>query len=696
MCCLRHVLWTPVLRLDGSDNSNDFWELVDSESIAPIGTCEKKGGLLQPPLGFRKNPSHWSTFLCATLEGADVAPNKLFKQTPPTPHTNRFEVGMKLEAVDKKNPRLICPATVGAVNEDNIFVTFDGWKGAFDYWCPYDSRDIFPVGWCQRSGHFLQPPGLKGKAQTPAKGKGKQANSTSTSATTEQKVSENGSTNAHKTNANHPNTRTSLSSSSSTATTPAKSSSASAAKTGAESASAAQSSSKPSKSRLTNGGTDNGLKDELIIDTTAHESRSSSGYDRKDGTTPSPKQLTPNKQTPALSPRQCSPVCVYVNHTCDCGPYLARESVRRMPVTYGPGSLNRTLKEAVQALQDSANVPKTVFSCLKAGNGRMIVSARFDGKNNARKMPHLNRESTFWSYIQTLLEDLHCCPNLMSDERLESSCDKCAPSSGAPQPSSAATAPKASTATSTTATAVNAKSTPKLKAESVSTAAPAVDHRQNRNTAAATKSVATETAHVGAQTTLSTTPAVKRKNSVLDNDYKSTPDLSTRQSPPARAPKSPKLTNTAASSAAAATVADISTTPTPLPPASATHRVSIQPNRTASVATSSSFSGNTTGLLSPTAVAMATTPTSPPPLATNPAEWTIDDVIRHLVTVDASLQSHAETFRKHEIDGKAFLLLNSDMMMKYMGLKLGPALKICNITERLKSTNSRRVSSFLH
>jgi len=37
-----------------------------------------------------------------------------------------------------------------------------------------------------------------------------------------------------------------------------------------------------------------------------------------------------------------------------------------------------------------------------------------------------------------------------------------------------------------------------------------------------------------------------------------------------------------------------------------------------------------------------------------------------------------------EIDGKALLLLNSDMMMKYMGLKLGPALKICNLVNRIK------------
>ncbi|RWS22937.1 polycomb protein SCMH1-like protein [Leptotrombidium deliense] len=74
------------------------------------------------------------------------------------------------------------------------------------------------------------------------------------------------------------------------------------------------------------------------------------------------------------------------------------------------------------------------------------------------------------------------------------------------------------------------------------------------------------------------------------------------------------------------------------------------------------------------------------PIANNPLEWHIEDVIRHLTSIDQSLIIHAETFRKHEIDGKAFLLLNSDMMMKYMGLKLGPALKICNIIDRVKGT----------
>lgn len=151
------------LRLDGSDNKNDFWRLVDSSEIQPIGNCEKNGGMLQPPLGFRLNASSWPMFLLKTLNGAEMAPSRIFhKQEPPTPEQNSFQVGMKLEAVDRKNPHFICPATVGALRGVEVLVTFDGWRGAFDYYCRYDSRDIFPVGWCALTGDNLQPPGTKG------------------------------------------------------------------------------------------------------------------------------------------------------------------------------------------------------------------------------------------------------------------------------------------------------------------------------------------------------------------------------------------------------------------------------------------------------------------------------------------------------------------------------------------------------
>lgn len=151
------------LRLDGSDNKNDFWRLVDSSEIKAVGDCERNGGMLQPPLGFRMNASSWPTFLSKTLHGAEMAPTEIFQPEPKTPKRNNFKVGHKLEAVDKKNPQLICCATVAAVKDDEIHVTFDGWRGAFDYWCKYDSRDIFAVGWCARSCHPMQPPGHKGR-----------------------------------------------------------------------------------------------------------------------------------------------------------------------------------------------------------------------------------------------------------------------------------------------------------------------------------------------------------------------------------------------------------------------------------------------------------------------------------------------------------------------------------------------------
>uniref|UniRef100_A0A3Q4BSS0 SAM domain-containing protein n=1 Tax=Mola mola TaxID=94237 RepID=A0A3Q4BSS0_MOLML len=69
------------------------------------------------------------------------------------------------------------------------------------------------------------------------------------------------------------------------------------------------------------------------------------------------------------------------------------------------------------------------------------------------------------------------------------------------------------------------------------------------------------------------------------------------------------------------------------------------------------------------------------------SSWSVDDVIRFVQEADPqTLGPHIELFRKHEIDGKALMLLRSDIIMKYMGLKLGPALKLCHHIERLKQT----------
>uniref|UniRef100_A0A7N8X8F3 SAM domain-containing protein n=1 Tax=Mastacembelus armatus TaxID=205130 RepID=A0A7N8X8F3_9TELE len=71
----------------------------------------------------------------------------------------------------------------------------------------------------------------------------------------------------------------------------------------------------------------------------------------------------------------------------------------------------------------------------------------------------------------------------------------------------------------------------------------------------------------------------------------------------------------------------------------------------------------------------------------DPSTWTVEDVVWFIRDADPqALGPHADIFRKHEIDGNALLLLKSDMIMKYLGLKLGPALKLCYHIDKLKQT----------
>lgn len=41
---------------------------------------------------------------------------------------------MKLEAVDRRNPRLVYVATIADIVEDRLRVHFDDWDDGLDYW----------------------------------------------------------------------------------------------------------------------------------------------------------------------------------------------------------------------------------------------------------------------------------------------------------------------------------------------------------------------------------------------------------------------------------------------------------------------------------------------------------------------------------------------------------------------------------
>ncbi|XP_065176518.1 uncharacterized protein LOC135806284 isoform X2 [Sycon ciliatum] len=162
---VAEVLSTSVIiHLDGyEDDSTHYHSLPrDTTQLHPVGYCNERDLKLCPPkdgvpggmsfvTGVTDEVFDWDSYLQFT--GAVAAPRDLFRTT-----NNLFLPGMKLEAVDNRNPHMICVATVAEVQDDTIKVHFDGWSEKFDLVVKKDDENVFPVGWCAKYGHAVQPP----------------------------------------------------------------------------------------------------------------------------------------------------------------------------------------------------------------------------------------------------------------------------------------------------------------------------------------------------------------------------------------------------------------------------------------------------------------------------------------------------------------------------------------------------------
>ncbi|KAM9798471.1 polycomb protein SCMH1 [Neosynchiropus ocellatus] len=569
------------LRLDGSDNKNDFWRLVDSSEIQPIGSCEKNGGMLQPPLGFRLNASSWPMFLLKTLNGAEMAPSRIFhKQEPAAPEQNTFEVGMKLEAVDRKNPHYICPATVGALRGVEVLVTFDGWQGAFDYHCRYDSRDIFPVGWCALTGDNLQPPGTKvvlpknigllteGSVENPVmqrvptvgrpagqRGRKPGRRKTKKNASWNQKASEEGIPSGkdagpikvHKKRGPKPGSKLGW-----------------AKRAGWLEATMTGPGRPPlgrPRGRLANNWAKN-----LVLEGTENKAQQpikipkkrgpKPGSKRKPRVPPNPVPTSPTSSTPEpdtstvpmdnatipSSALQAPTVCVYLNKYGKVGPHLDQQRIQRLPDHFGPGRAASVLQQCVQACVDSAHDQSSVFSCLKSGQGGEVISAFFDQQQHTLTLPTVSSVTYVLRFLEKLCHNLHCDPLFGSQ------------------------------------------------------------------------------------------PVARGGQYHEGHMYctgKSAEDICISE------------------------------------------HLKRSPNSAANLLHLNTLgSGNFRN--------------SPKPNGLDPNVWTVEEVMQYIRDIDPVLAPHADLFRKHEIDGKALLLLRSDVMMKYMGLKLGPALKLTFHIDKLK------------
>ncbi|XP_073319891.1 polycomb protein SCMH1 isoform X1 [Pagrus major] len=588
------------LRLDGSDNTNDFWRLVDSLEIQPIGTCERNGDMLQPPLGFRMNASSWPMFLLRTLSGAEMAPASAFKKEPASPAKNYFQPGMKLEAVDRKNPYLICPATVGEVRGQEIFVMFDGWRGAFDYWCPFDSRDIFPVGWCALTKHSLQPPGnfftLPGALLAPV-------SSTSASLTTRR--SSSNSSSSMQTSYRLPNPLPPLPVRKGVRGRRPKSQTIALLKAAAEAAAAA----------AVNGASQSPARtvSEAQLAPRPHKKRGPKPKNKKKPrvvqslgatsvTAPPPEARLSSSHVSADNNHSngsnvvCT-VCVYVNKHGDYGPHLDRKLVQQLPDHFGPAPVNAVLQQAVQACVDCTYQPSVLLSFLQSQShtGGEVIRVRSEHGIRYVKLPSASSTSSVLRFLENM------CQHLESDSLFSS------------QPFSPFNN--------------NTRFYNRTKSEPLS-------HTEN----GVSKDDSTKEPASGNRTlhNASDYRAAKKERTYYPGQ--------THTPPPLRR---------------------VSSNPTELGPMVAHRRVEAASSTTGPdhMKQDKEASGN------------------------DASSWSVDDVIRFVQEADPqTLGPHVELFRKHEIDGKALMLLRSDIIMKYMGLKLGPALKLCHHIEKLKQT----------
>ncbi|NXP27655.1 SCMH1 protein, partial [Scytalopus superciliaris] len=578
------------LRLDGSDNKNDFWRLVDSAEIQPIGNCEKNGGMLQPPLGFRLNASSWPMFLLKTLNGAEMAPVRIFHKEPPSPSQNFFKTGMKLEAVDRKNPHFICPATIGEVRGSEILITFDGWRGAFDYWCRYDSRDIFPVGWCSLTGDNLQPPGTKvviPKSPLPASEVNSEKPSMHSSTKTVlghqqgQRRRKTGKKRGRTTKAliHHP------------MPTPSKSV-------------------EPLKFPRKRGPKPGSKRKPRTLLNPAPTSPTTSTPEPDTSTVPQDAATIPS------SAMQAPTVCIYLNKNGSTGPHLDKKKVQQLPDHFGPARASVVLQQAVQACIDCAYHQKTVFSFLKQGHGGEVISAVFEREQHTLNLPAVNSIT----YVLRFLEKL--CHNLRSDNLFGN------------QPFTQNS------------------------------------HMQRSHEYDHDRYLPGETFVLGDGLPGPLEPRLDPMDSALNSVNSSSHSRSSRdyRLPGYRHLHQPSSLSQGSTSALRRLSSGGIWGPTGLCPLLCLCPCCGRGGCMWVEGSDRYLGSRDVSRLS----------------SRDPSSWTVEEVMQFIRESDPQLGPHADLFRKHEIDGKALLLLRSDMMMKYMGLKLGPALKLTYHIDKLK------------
>ncbi|XP_031300627.1 scm-like with four MBT domains protein 2 isoform X1 [Camelus dromedarius] len=657
--------------------SYDQWLFYLDYRLRPVGWCQENKYRMDPPSEIYplKTDSEWKCALEKSLVEAArfPLPMEVFKDHADL-RSHFFTVGMKLEAVNVREPFRVCPASVTKVFNNHFFqVTIDDLRpepSKLSMLCHADSLGILPVQWCLKNGVDLTPPkGYSGQDFDWADYHKQHGTEEAPPFCFRNTSFSRGFTKNMKLEAVNPRNPGELCVASVVGV----------------------------KGRLMWLCLE-GLQSpapEFIVDvesmdifpvgwceansyplTTPHKTVSQKK--RKIAVVQPEKQLpstVPVEKIPhdlclfphldatgTVNGKYCCPQ-LFINHRCFSGPYLNKGRIAELPQSVGPGKCVLVLKEVLSMIINAAYKPGRVLRELQLVEDphwnfqEETLKAKYRGKTYRAVAKIVRTSDQVADFCRRVCAKLECCPNLLSPVLVSANCPE-----------------NCSIHTKTKYTYYYGKRKkivkPPIGESSVEIGHPKPARRRKRR-----KSIFVQK---------------KRRSSAMDfaagsGEESEEEDADAVDDDTGSEETGSELRDDQTDTSSA----DV---PSMRPRRAVTLRSGPEPERRAPVERArrgrrAQATPGTEGAPGGPAAGQEAAEEKQEEeerlvLESNPLEWTVTDVVRFIKLTDCA--PLAKIFQEQDIDGQALLLLTLPTVQECMELKLGPAIKLCHQIERVK------------
>ncbi|XP_069085370.1 scm-like with four MBT domains protein 2 isoform X2 [Pleurodeles waltl] len=655
-------------------DANDLWLFYLDCRLRPVGWCEENNYKMEPPLDICcvKNTSEWKCALEKSLNDAAKCPLPVeaFKDHTDL-RSHSFTTGMKLEAVDPREPFDICPASVTNVFNSHYFqVTIDDLRAepcVSSFLCHADSLGILPIQWCLINGvNLTSPKGYSGLDFDWADYQKQCGEEAAPHVCFRNTSNSRGFAKNMKLEAVNPRNPVELCVASVTKV----------------------------KGRLMWLHLEGLQKPvpEYIVDVESMDIFPV-GWCEANGYSLTPPQkavlqqtrkiavVQPEKQLPSLVPvekipqepyivpqadpigstngKYCCPQ-LFINHRCFSGPYLNKGRIAELPQTVGPGKCVLVLKDVLGMMINAAYKPGRVLRELQFVEDSQwnfqeeTLKAKYKGKTYRATVKIVKTSDQVSDFCRRVCAKLECCPNLFSPVEVTETCPE-----------------NCSVHTKTKYTYYYGKRKKIIKppigeGNGESGLIKPGRRRKRRKSIFVQKKRRSSTMEFAPAELAEESDGENREGMEEESGSEGTSsELHEDQ------------TDTSS-----ADVPSMRSRRTVTPQSSKESQQHLAVKKDTRERRTRSFSHIEREKQNSSKSELKTEEEERLVLESNPLEWTVADVVRFIKATDCA--PLAKIFQEQDIDGQALLLLTLPTVQECMELKLGPAIKLCHQIERVR------------